>query len=50
MRIPTATYRIQFHGGFNFEAAKQILSAWECSRGGRASYIKKEKKPGVKLT
>ncbi len=29
MRIPTATYRIQFHGGFKFEAAKQILSYLE---------------------
>ncbi len=26
MRIPTATYRIQFHSGFKFEAAKTILS------------------------
>lgn len=25
MRIPTATYRIQFHAGFNFEAAKNII-------------------------
>ncbi|MFS8120460.1 MAG: alpha-amylase family glycosyl hydrolase, partial [Microcoleus sp.] len=29
MRIPTTTYRIQFHAGFNFEAAKQILSYLE---------------------
>ncbi|MBE9124054.1 malto-oligosyltrehalose synthase [Tychonema sp. LEGE 07199] len=29
MRIPTATYRIQFHGGFKFEAAKQIVSYLE---------------------
>ena len=29
MRIPTATYRIQFHAGFNFQAAKQILSYLE---------------------
>lgn len=29
LRIPTTTYRIQFHGGFNFEAAKQILSYLE---------------------
>lgn len=26
MRIPTATYRIQFHSGFKFEAAKNIIS------------------------
>lgn len=26
MRIPTATYRIQFHAGFKFEAAKQIVT------------------------
>jgi (1->4)-alpha-D-glucan 1-alpha-D-glucosylmutase len=26
MRIPTATYRIQFHAGFKFESAKNILS------------------------
>lgn len=26
MRIPTATYRIQFHSGFKFEAAKNILN------------------------
>ena len=26
MRIPTATYRIQFHSGFNFEAAKNIIA------------------------
>lgn len=26
MRIPTATYRIQFHVGFNFDAAKKIIS------------------------
>ncbi|MBD2179967.1 malto-oligosyltrehalose synthase [Aerosakkonema funiforme] len=25
MRIPTATYRFQFHAGFNFEDAKQIV-------------------------
>ncbi|GET40403.1 malto-oligosyltrehalose synthase [Microseira wollei NIES-4236] len=25
MRIPTATYRIQFHSGFKFEAAKKII-------------------------
>lgn len=25
MRIPTATYRIQFHAGFNFEAAQAIV-------------------------
>jgi (1->4)-alpha-D-glucan 1-alpha-D-glucosylmutase len=25
MRIPAATYRIQFHAGFNFEAAKKIV-------------------------
>ncbi|WP_341736219.1 malto-oligosyltrehalose synthase [Microcoleus sp. CAWBG640] len=29
MRIPTATYRIQFHAGFNFEAARQIVSYLE---------------------
>lgn len=29
MRIPTATYRIQFHAGFNFQAARQILSYLE---------------------
>ncbi len=29
MRIPTATYRIQFHAGFKFEAAKQIISYLE---------------------
>ncbi|MFM9267654.1 malto-oligosyltrehalose synthase [Tychonema sp. BBK16] len=26
MRIPTTTYRIQFHAGFNFESARQIIS------------------------
>ena len=26
MRIPTTTYRIQFHSGFKFEAAKNIIS------------------------
>lgn len=26
MRIPTSTYRIQFHAGFPFEAAKQIVA------------------------
>ncbi|MGF1478738.1 MAG: malto-oligosyltrehalose synthase [Cyanophyceae cyanobacterium] len=26
MRIPTATYRLQFHSGFNFEAAKNVVS------------------------
>lgn len=26
MRVPTATYRIQFHSGFQFEAAKKIIS------------------------
>lgn len=26
MRIPTATYRIQFHSGFKFEAAKNIIA------------------------
>ncbi|MBD2041278.1 malto-oligosyltrehalose synthase [Microcoleus sp. FACHB-672] len=26
MRIPTTTYRIQFHAGFNFDSAKQIVS------------------------
>lgn len=26
MRIPTATYRIQFHGGFKFEAAQKIVN------------------------
>ncbi|MEN9229288.1 MAG: malto-oligosyltrehalose synthase [Thermostichus sp. DG02_5_bins_236] len=25
MRIPTSTYRIQFHAGFDFEAARQIV-------------------------
>lgn len=25
MRIPTCTYRIQFHAGFDFEAARQIV-------------------------
>jgi (1->4)-alpha-D-glucan 1-alpha-D-glucosylmutase len=29
MRIPTATYRIQFHAGFNFEAARQIINYLE---------------------
>ncbi|MGL5064549.1 MAG: malto-oligosyltrehalose synthase, partial [Microcoleus sp.] len=29
MRIPTTTYRIQFHAGFNFESAKQILNYLE---------------------
>lgn len=26
MRIPTATYRIQFHSGFKFEAAREIIT------------------------
>jgi len=26
MRVPTATYRIQFHSGFKFESAKTIIS------------------------
>lgn len=26
MRVPTATYRIQFHSGFKFESAKKIIS------------------------